>query len=631
MRGSLPVYLAIVCCVGIGLLGCSESSSKPEQYEANHAPGVPTIDTAGGAPDDGETGCSISETLHWQCSDPDGDALTYDVYFGQTNPPVAVSTGQAAMSYDPGALQYDTDYYWKIVAEDQDNETASSDVWSFTTMTQPTETVSTPDIPTGPAGGETMQSLAYTTGGATSNLGHSVEYRFDWGDGSYSAWAVSTSESHSWSTAGTYSIKAQARCASHTGVESAWSAAADVVISEAAEIVTTPGDVSGPATGTTIQTLNYSTTSPAISNLGHVVEYRYDWGDGSYSSWSVSNGASHNWTAAGSYEVRAQARCRDHISVVSDWTAALTVTITEVTETVTKPTITTHPEYVDLGDQANFVAQYASSNLGHSLEYQWDYGDGTISSWEPLSGSYSLGAHSYSVVGAYEVKARARCAVHTDVESDWSNAVTVNVVAGAETVSTPYIYEPDTEEEKTIQQGESITLRQTGASSNLGHELEYRFDFGDGYISPWSWEYYATYSGYGAIGDYEVKAQARCRDHIDIESAWSDAITIHVLLAESITRPDVSGPATGVVGELITFTTSGSTSDLGHDLEYRLYISTSSSSLGNPTDWTTMDNLTYTFTQARTWYVRVQARCVTHTYAESPPSYPPHSIVISNP
>jgi hypothetical protein len=46
------------------------------------------------------------------------------------------------------------------------------------------ETVSTPTIPGGPATANTNSSNTYSTGGSSSNLGHTVEYQFDWkGDG----------------------------------------------------------------------------------------------------------------------------------------------------------------------------------------------------------------------------------------------------------------------------------------------------------------------------------------------------------------------------------------------------------------------------------------------------------------
>jgi len=45
------------------------------------------------------------------------------------------------------------------------------------------ETVSTPTTPSGNSSGEVGDNLTYSTGGAVSSMGHSVEYCFDWGDG----------------------------------------------------------------------------------------------------------------------------------------------------------------------------------------------------------------------------------------------------------------------------------------------------------------------------------------------------------------------------------------------------------------------------------------------------------------
>ena len=76
------------------------------------------------------------------------------------------------------------------------------------------ETVSTPSTPTGPSSGNVGQSLTYTAGGSTSSLEHTVEYRFNWGDGPYSSWGSAT-RSHEYTAAGTYTVKAQARCQTH--------------------------------------------------------------------------------------------------------------------------------------------------------------------------------------------------------------------------------------------------------------------------------------------------------------------------------------------------------------------------------------------------------------------------------
>jgi uncharacterized repeat protein (TIGR02543 family) len=105
------------------------------------------------------------------------------------------------------------------------------------------ETVSAPSTPGGPSSGTTGVAYTYTTGGSTSNLGHSIQYRFDWGDSTYSNWSSSTSASKTWPSIGTYSVRAQARCATHTSVESPWSNARSVVVTQgtvSCTVATTP-------------------------------------------------------------------------------------------------------------------------------------------------------------------------------------------------------------------------------------------------------------------------------------------------------------------------------------------------------------------------------------------------------
>jgi len=80
----------------------------------------------------GATGVNINPTLSWTCSDPDNDALTYDVYFGTSSNPPLKASGITSTRYNPGTLSYSTTYYWKIIASDG-QATTSGPVWHFTT------------------------------------------------------------------------------------------------------------------------------------------------------------------------------------------------------------------------------------------------------------------------------------------------------------------------------------------------------------------------------------------------------------------------------------------------------------------------------------------------------------------
>lgn len=96
----------------------------------------------------------------------------------------------------------------------------------------PAETVASPGAPDGPSNGYTVTLYSYSTGGSSTNYGDEVQYLLDWGDGTDSGWlAVGTATtSKMWTQPGTYLVRAKARCAQHTGVESDWSGSLSVAI-----------------------------------------------------------------------------------------------------------------------------------------------------------------------------------------------------------------------------------------------------------------------------------------------------------------------------------------------------------------------------------------------------------------
>jgi hypothetical protein len=86
-------------------------------------------------PVDQSTNQSAEVDLSWSGVDPDGDDLTYDVYFEawDVTPDVMVSENQAGLTYDPGTLIANTRYYWQIVARDEHGAINAGPVWEFVT------------------------------------------------------------------------------------------------------------------------------------------------------------------------------------------------------------------------------------------------------------------------------------------------------------------------------------------------------------------------------------------------------------------------------------------------------------------------------------------------------------------
>ncbi len=126
LRHRLFVYAAVI----IALLlfgGCSEDDSKDEGV--NSPPNAPSNPV----PADSAMFQSTTVDLHWSCSDPDGDPLTYSIYFGtDPNPPLVVSD-LADTTYDPDTLLPNQMYYWGIVAVDEHGSLTVGPLWKFTT------------------------------------------------------------------------------------------------------------------------------------------------------------------------------------------------------------------------------------------------------------------------------------------------------------------------------------------------------------------------------------------------------------------------------------------------------------------------------------------------------------------
>ena len=109
-------------------------TSYGNQLTFTTLPNLPPVAPYSPFPENGSQNQSVSVVLSWSCSDPENDPLTYDVFFGAENPPTQVVTAIADTFYTQGNLNYNTTYYWKIVAHDDHGNSTEGEVWSFTTM-----------------------------------------------------------------------------------------------------------------------------------------------------------------------------------------------------------------------------------------------------------------------------------------------------------------------------------------------------------------------------------------------------------------------------------------------------------------------------------------------------------------
>jgi len=121
-------------------------------------------------PADHAIAVSTNTNLSWSGGDPDaGDTVAYGVYFGTSSSPTEISESQTETSYSPRTLDYNTKYYWKIVATDSHGASTTGPLWDFTTTQPPTEKeMHIADIQmASKSGGFWIFNYAYTTATVT--------------------------------------------------------------------------------------------------------------------------------------------------------------------------------------------------------------------------------------------------------------------------------------------------------------------------------------------------------------------------------------------------------------------------------------------------------------------------------
>lgn len=316
------------------------------------------------------------------------------------------------------------------------------------------------------------------------------------------------------------------------------------------EAISTPAAPTGQASGNT-GTSYWYTTSQATSSYGHELRYKFDWGDGTDSSWLGPGAiaAPHTWTVAGTYQVTVQARCATDTSVVSAASSPLTVVIS-APETVSTPTASGPPSGTT-GMSYSYTASGATSSYGHSVQYKFDWGDGTDSGWVATSAS-----HTWTSAGTYSVTVQARCTADPTVVSATSSPLPV-VISGVETISTPTLSGPTSGLRAT-----SYTYTASGATSSYGHPVQYQFSWGDGTNSGWlatgTTSASHTWTTITPL-TYPVKVQARCATDPSVLSADSSALSVAIGAPDlAITKTHTGGFTRGQSGAYtITVTNAG--------------------------------------------------------------------------
>ena len=537
---------------------------------ANAAPATPSIPS-------GSTSCAVGTSYSYSASatDPNSDQVKYTFDWGdgtlQSTTSLVNSGSSASASHTWTAAGT---YLVKAMATDSKG---ASSGWSGTltvTVTAANAAPATPSIPSGSTACTAGTSYSYSAS-ATDPNSDQVKYTFDWGDGTLQSTTnlvnsgSSASASHTWSAAGTYLVKAMAT--DSKGAASGWSGTLTVIVTAANAAPATPSIPSG-STACTAGT-SYSYSASATDPNSDQVKYSFDWGDGTPQSTTnlVNSGssasASHTWSVAGTYLVKAMAT--DSKGAASGWSGTLTVIVTAANAAPATPSIPSGSTACTAGTSYSYSASATDPN-SDQVKYSFDWGDGTPQSTTSLvnSGSSASASHTWIAAGTYLVKAMA-----TDSKgaaSGWSSTLTVTVTASNAAPATPSIPSGST----ACTAGTSYSYSASATDPN-SDQVKYSFDWGDG--TPQSTTSLVN-SGSSAsashtwiaAGTYLVKAMAT--DSKGAASGWSGTLTVTVTGQSEMNHAPItpsipSGPTTGSSSTVYSYSTSATDPD-GDQVKY---------------------------------------------------------------
>jgi PKD repeat protein len=158
------------------------------------------MDPVTGAPLDGSVRQTIRPVLSWDCTDPDGDPLTYDVHLGVHEPLPVLSSYRVRTCVVSVPLEFSTAYLWRVVARDDHGNETGSQTWTFTTRSDVLVCDAAADVTVG------LPPLTVQFTGQADKGDPPYTYSWDFGDDSTS---MLQNPQHTYLIPGTYDVALQ--------------------------------------------------------------------------------------------------------------------------------------------------------------------------------------------------------------------------------------------------------------------------------------------------------------------------------------------------------------------------------------------------------------------------------------
>ncbi|UCE73840.1 MAG: PKD domain-containing protein, partial [Methanomassiliicoccales archaeon] len=410
------------------------------------------------------------------------------------------------------------------------------------------------------------QSITLNGSDSYDEDGTIAEYYFDFGDGEYTGWITDSFVSHQYSEYGDYT-------------------AFLMVEDDEGQTCENPSEVTIEVRAKPYAILFADTTiiyagqtvlfngSQSYDEDGTVVEYDYDFGDGSSSGWNPHSEIPHSYTSPGQY--LASLTVRDDDGDESENPAEVTIYVRAVPTAV----LSAAPTTIYKGESVLFDASLSTDEGGTIVEYYFDYGDNYFSGWI----SSPTRTHFYNTGGYYT-------AYLTVMDND--DDVSVNLAEVVIQVKAKPTADLSVSS-ITIYKGENITFNASQSTDEGGTILSYYFNFGDGQNSSWIQTPNATHQ-YDTPGEYTAYLRV-----MDDDGDISENLVEVVIEVKAKPKAVLSASSTVTYkGEAVTFNATGSSDEDGFVSEYYFDFGD-----GHYTGWTTDSQTTHVYTLLGTYDV----------------------------
>jgi PKD repeat protein len=443
--------------------------------------------------------------------DPDGSIATYEWdfdYSGVFIPDVTGATASTSYADGPATVS--------LALRVTDNEGAT-----HTAVTQVEVRNVAPAVEAGGPYSGRVGSLITMAGSATdpgSVDQAGLSYLWDFGDGTQGS---GPTVSHSYAQPGAYAL-------SLTVTDRDGASGSDTATVRVGPANQPPRAViSGPTSGLVGETLTFDGSGSRDVD-GSIINGVWDFGDGTGGDGVT---VSHSYSAAGAYRVRLKVTDSGGLSDIA-------VHWVQISPANQPPqAVISGPASGLVGEALTFDASGSGDSDGAIVSYAWELGDGTTGSGTSVS-------HSYAAAGTYQVKLTV--ADDGGLSDNAMHTVQVSVAnqPPAAAISGP----------ASGLVGEALTFDAGGSGDSDGAIVSYAWELGDGTTGSGT----SVSHSYGVAGTYQVRLT------VTDDGGLSDSATHKVQVSAPNQPPAaaISGPASGRVGELLSFNARGS-----HDVD----------------------------------------------------------------